>query len=339
VIVAPSDVAPADIAHPVLFRSKPGADAQAAARLDEANEATRKADEARRAAWTAVREVTRATGAVRVAQNLKFRAEAQLLAAEAALGSTISDEARAQAEDAKAKLVARIAELETQLAAAKAELQPKLDAVTAARGEADVAETAHIMAAAAARQAARELEPVSVLISRKTQRLYVRQSFEPIFDSPVTILDPDRPIGTHIFTAMERTGSDANIRWSVVSLDGGQANAGTVESHGRASAASDRDAAPISTTDGAKAALDRIVIPQDVLDRIPGITPRSSLIVTDEGLSSETSKGTDFVVLLSGEPQGGIKFRRHGPAGDFGYYPHPRGFQPYWRSPVAGQSW
>jgi hypothetical protein len=65
--------------------------------------------------------------------------------------------------------------------------------------------------------------------------------------------------------------------------------------------------------DSAKAALDRIVIPQDALDRIAGITPRSSLIVTDEALSSETGKGTDFVVLLSGEPQGGIKSRRRSP--------------------------
>jgi hypothetical protein len=312
VIVAPSDVAPVDIAHPVLFQAKPGAGAQAAVRLAEASEATRKADEARRAAWAALREVTRATTAIRVAENLKLRASAQLLAVEAALGSAISDEAKAQAEDAKAKAVARFAELETQLAAAKAEVQPKLDAQTAARATADAAEAARVVAAAAARQAERELEPVSVLISRKTQRLYVRQSFEPIFESPVTIQDADRPIGTYIFTALGRASSDASIRWSVVSLDGGRPNGGIA-----------------ATADGAKAGLDRIVIPQDVLDRIPGITSRSSLIVTDEALSSETSKGTDFVVLLSGEPQGGIKFRRHTQAVDFGSYARSRGFPPY----------
>jgi hypothetical protein len=36
------------------------------------------------------------------------------------------------------------------------------------------------------------------------------------------------------------------------------------------------------------------------------------MIISDEGLSSETGKDTEFVVLMSGEPQGGIKFRRHG---------------------------
>jgi hypothetical protein len=69
----------------------------------------------------------------------------------------------------------------------------------------------------------------------------------------------------------------------------------------------------------AKSALDRIVIPQEALDRIAGIGPRSSLIVTDEALSSETGKGTDFVVLMSGEPQGGIKMRRLEPGTEFIY--------------------
>jgi hypothetical protein len=71
------------------------------------------------------------------------------------------------------------------------------------------------------------------------------------------------------------------------------------------------------------------------LDRIAGIAPRSSLIVTDEALSSETGKGTDFVVLLSGEPQGGIKSRRRSPGTEFGYA-SPRDRLPYWRSPFAG---
>ena len=86
-----------------------------------------------------------------------------------------------------------------------------------------------------------------------------------------------------------------------------------------------------------QAALDRIAIPQDVLDRIGNITPRSSLIVTDEAVSSETGKGTEFVVLLSGEPQGGIKKRRRSPGNNFGYA-YPRSFQ-MWRSPFGFPTW
>jgi hypothetical protein len=336
VIVAPTDVAPIEIAHPVLLLSKPGAGALAAARTAEADEAARKADQARFAAGTAFREAAQAMVPVRVAENLKLRAEAQLAAAETALGSAISAEAKEQAERDKAQAIARIAVLQVQLAGAKAELQPKLDAVTRTREAAVTAETARVAAAEAARQVAREFEPISVLISRKTQRLYVRQAFEPILESPVTILDADSPIGTHVFTAMERTNSDTNMRWSVVSLDGGRSHGGAVEPQGRARGGHGRDVEPMLTDPGsAKTALDRIVIPQDALDRIAGMPPRSSLIITDEALSSETGNGTDFVVLLSGEPQGGIKIRRRGPGAEFGYA-RSRDRLPYWRSPFAG---
>jgi hypothetical protein len=50
-------------------------------------------------------------------------------------------------------------------------------------------------------------------------------------------------------------------------------------------------------------------------------------------LSSETGIGTDFVVLLSGEPQGGIKTRRRSPVDEFRY---ARDRLPYWRSPFGG---
>jgi hypothetical protein len=137
-------------------------------------------------------------------------------------------------------------------------------------------------AAKAARDEARALEPVSVFVSRKTQRLYVRRGFEPILDVPVAIKDPGQPIGTHIFTAVAK--ADAGLRWSVVTINDG--------------------------TD-AKSALDRITIPQDVLDRIgPTAAVRSSLIVSDEALSPETGKGTEFVAVLSNEPQGGLAMRK-----------------------------
>jgi hypothetical protein len=342
VIVAPTDVAPVEIVHPALLLSKPGAGALAAARVAEADEAGRKADQARRAAGTAFRESAQATMAVRVAENRKLRADAQLDAAETALGAAMSAEAREQAERAKAQAVDNIAELQVQLDAAKAALQPKLDAVATAREAVLAAETVRVAAAEAARQVARELEPVSVLISRKTQRLYVRQAFQPILESPVTIVDADRPIGTHVFTAVERAGGETGVRWTVVSLDAGGPHGGAVESQGRVGRGHGREAEPVATDPaGAKSALDRIVIPQEVLDHIAGIAPRSSLIITDEALSSETGKGTDFVVLLSGEPQGGIKIRRPGPGpeAEFRYDP-PRDRQPYRRSPFAGPfSW
>ena len=223
--------------------------------------------------------------------------------------------------------------MKAQLATAQAELQPRLDAVAPAREAAVAAEAVRAAAAEAARAAARELEPVSVFVSRRTQRLYVRRAFQPVLESPVTILDADRPIGTHVFTALERTGGDAGMRWSVVSLhDGSRPAAGPA---GRSRAG--QDVGPVSTgTTGAKAALERIVIPQDTLDRIAAmVSPRSSLIVSDEGLSSETGNGTDFVVLLSGEPQGSLAIRRRRPPAE-ARYEFPRGRPSWWRSPWAG---
>jgi hypothetical protein len=166
-----------------------------------------------------------------------------------------------------------------------------------------VAEARQADAAKAARDAKLVLEPVSVFISRTTQRLYVRRGFEATLEAPVTIRDPDQPIGTHVFTAVARTD---NLRWTAVTIDGG---------------------------DNAQAALDRISIPQDVLDRIaPTALPRSSLIISDEPLHRETNYRTEFVVALHNQPQGGLAMRRaptgvrvaRGNAG--GYYGFTRWF-------------
>ena len=246
-IVAPGNAAPVAIDHPALFQPKTGAEAVATAAAAKADEAAGKADQARLVAITASRESALAMVPVRKAETLKLKAEAELAAAERAIASAASPEAKQQAEDAKAKLTAQIGDLEAQLAAAKSELQPKLAAVAAAREAAIAAEHARVVAAEAARNAARDLEPVSVFISRKTQRLYVRQGFEPILEIPATIQDPDRPIGTHIFTAMERIGTD--IRWNVVSLVGGRPGGRGDDPNGVVRKGRDRD---VVTTDSGR---------------------------------------------------------------------------------------
>jgi hypothetical protein len=111
VIVAPADVAPVSIVHPALFQPKADAGAVAAARAAEAEEATKKADEARLVVFKVSREAAQAMVPVRVAENLKLRAEAQLEASERALASASSAEAKEQAEDARAKAAALAIEL------------------------------------------------------------------------------------------------------------------------------------------------------------------------------------------------------------------------------------
>ena len=324
VIVAPTDVVPVAIDHPALFQPKTGPDTVAAsAAAAEASEAARKADQARLVAVTASREAARVMMAIRTAEYLKLKAEEQLA------------KASEQAEDVKAKVAAtQVDKFASQLGSAKAELQPKLDAATAARQSAVTAEAARVVAAETARKMARDFDPVSVFISRKTQHLYVRQAFQPILDIPVTIQDVDRPIGTHIFTALARTDASRELRWSVVSLLDRHTDSGRDKPHATARERQGREieAIPVDPV-SAKGALDRIAIPQDTIDRIVEMVgPRSSLIISDEALSPETGDGTEFVVLMSGEPQGGLKHRRRDPQIGIRYDSMPN-----WRSPNAGR--
>src|SRR5262252_6934568 len=297
VIISPNDAAPVEFSHPALFVPNAEAVAAAPARAEplvrEAAEAAKTADEAKKAAATAAREAALLTASLRKLEWLKSRADAELAFADKALAAAKTDQAKARAEELKQKAAATAAEAGTQLDRAKADAKSKLDAAAAAKDAAKAAETKKAAAATAASEAKLMLEPVSVYISRATQKLYVRRNtnkrspeggevFDATIEVPVTIRNPDRPIGTHVFTAMAR--NDSGLRWTAVTIDNG---------------------------DDAKDALDRITIPQDVLDRIaPTALPRSSIIISDEPLSRETNYNTEFVAVLNNQPQGGFLNRQ-----------------------------
>jgi hypothetical protein len=304
VIISPSDAEPVDFTHPALFVPNAGALAAAPAKAEalarEAEDAARAAGEAKKAAATTSREAASLPASLRKLEALKKRADAELVYVDKALAAAKTDQAKARAEELKQKAVTKAADAATQLDTAKGDAQPKLDAAAAAKDAAKAAATKKADTAKAASEAKLALEPVSVYISRATQKLYVRRNTHKpapdgggeVFDSsievPVTIRDPDKPIGTHVFTAVARTGT--GLRWTAVTIDNG---------------------------DDAKDALDRITIPQDVLDRIaPTAVPRSSIIVSDEPLSSETNYRTEFVAVLSNQPQGGFITRQPTPAVD-----------------------
>ena len=295
VIISPTDAVPVEFSHPALLVPNAQAVAAAPARAKmlarEAAEAAKKADEAKKAAATAAREAASLTAALRKLEGLKSRADAELASADKALAA-VTDQAKAQAEEQKEKAALRAAEAGTQLDRTKADAKSKLDTAAAARDAAKAADTKQAAAAKAASEAKLALEPVSVYISRATQKLYVRRNthqpwpdggevFDATIEAPITIRNPDKPIGTHVFTAMAR--NDAGLRWTAVTID---------------------------NRDDAKAALDRIT-PQDVLDRIaPTALPPSSIIVSDEPLSRETNYRTEFVAVLNNQPQGGFLMRR-----------------------------
>ena len=238
VIVARNDTAPATISHPLLFPkpsssgvasltqgshndpAKPTLRSIAAAKLAEADAAENNANEARLVARRKTLERAQAMKARRVAEFAKVRAEAQLAEAERELATANSPEAIQQAETTKADAATKSAEAEAQLEAASIELQSKTDAAAQATDQAKAAEAARVIALDAAREAQRKASPVSIFISLKTQRLYVRQAFEPVLESPVAIRDADKAIGTHIYTALEYANAGADLRWNVVTIGG-----------------------------------------------------------------------------------------------------------------------
>ena len=66
--------------------------------------------------------------------------------------------------------------------------------------------------------APQKVVPISVFVSRKLSKLFVRQGFTPLFDVPVKIQNPEEPLGTHVLTVMEFQKEGAAIRWTVVSM-------------------------------------------------------------------------------------------------------------------------
>jgi hypothetical protein len=156
-----------------------------------------------------------------------------------------------------------------------------------------------------AKAAAAKQTPITIFISRKRQRLYIRQDFAPLFDSAVTIAQPDSPLGTHVFTALEFTGPEHTIlRWNVVSLPGEPPkHVRYVEErrghHGRSRRREIEDETTAGPPPSSPAqVLARIEIPSEVSEAISQmILPGSSLIVSDQGLGDETGEGTDFIVV------------------------------------------
>ena len=150
--------------------------------------------------------------------------------------------------------------------------------------------------AAPAEGAPRKMVPISVFVSCKLSKLFVRQGFSPLFDVAVKIENPEEPLGTHVFTAMEFQSEGAAIRWTVVSIP---------DEFPRIEGATKEREAPVKQTalsvpspDKANAVLNRIEIPQDTVERISKLlTLASSLIISDNGFSDETGKDTDFIVV------------------------------------------
>ena len=138
---------------------------------------------------------------------------------------------------------------------------------------------------------------VAAFVSRKEGKLFVRQAFKPIFTVPVTIAPGDKPLGTHVFTV--RSENDNKLEWTVISLPAPSRAAKKAEAEYTRNKKVVVDTGPAPTPSTATEALDRITIPDEAMKRLASVlAPGGSLVVSDEGLGSETGEGTDFIVHL-----------------------------------------
>ena len=280
----------------------------AAGKQSEADAATSQAEEMKQAVAEKKAPRDKAAKVLRNAEAAKKSADDRVAKADQGLANAKSQKATKNWEDAKARATKDAEAAAPKVAAATEKLKAAEDEFQAATKAAAPAIAAMDAAVAAASEAKRKTKPVSIFISLKTQRLYVRQGYEPIFDAPVTIAEPDKPIGTHVYTAVDYTNGSKDLRWTAVTLEHKNADYASYDD-GR-DRLSDATEPPQTDLGKATAALDRITISPEVMARVAGaVWPGSSLIVSDEAVSKETGKSTDFIVLVSTEPQGGIKKR------------------------------
>jgi hypothetical protein len=308
----PIDVVPGSPRHVQLLQSL------AAARAAESEQAATRERDAKRLLSSKTAEAATAAKTLRTTQAKLSKAEASLNEADRRLeqvtSSAASPKAKEQAEASKTKASVRVDELRAELEKARTQERTALEAADKAGEEAKAAAAARLTATQAAEQITRKAQPVSVFVSRKTQRLYVRKSNYPVYEGPVTIKDPQAPIGTFVFTAMGPGRTPGDLRWSVVAMYDDPTRIEPVSTRPLRREASRKISATPSDPVAAKVALDRLSFSKEALDVISEVVlTGSSLIISDEGPSRETGKDTDFVVVMSGEPQGALKIRQREP--------------------------
>jgi hypothetical protein len=271
VVIAPEKVEAVSVSHPLLDRLKAeGAPATSLADADVARDAaTRWVKTAQASAQVAQQATTRKQRAETALDRAQKRLDAAVKRADAAKPGAWKDRAQAQVEKLRGDVTAKAADADAAATFAR---------VTTARKTEDERR---------AREARSRAWPLSLMVSGKTQRLYVRQGFEPVLDLPVTVREAERPLGTHAFYATETMPRERG--WLGVSMR--------------------------AEGETPTAVLDRIELPAEATALLANSAwLGSALIVSDEAPYKETAAGTDFIVVLSDEPQGALKIRTPEPA-------------------------
>jgi lipoprotein-anchoring transpeptidase ErfK/SrfK len=216
--------------------------------------------------------------------------------AKALEGAVAAKDAATQAKT-KAEGDLETASLTADQARSAYEAQAALhDEITGRLRAATEAQTA---AKQAEKEAIQRLAPISVLISKRDHKIYVRQGLAPLFDAPATIRDPERPLGTHVFiaTGVEKDGTA--LHWTVLNVPDAGGSDPQESRRRRRWGQPEEPVSHLSPSSPAEA-LERVEVAQDVRDRIAErLWAGGSIIVSDRPVSNETSAvGTDLTVKI-----------------------------------------
>jgi len=265
----------------------------------KADAAAKTFEAAAAAASTAQRESVLAAEGLKSAESTAFdKAMADHFAQAYEKAAAARDAATTVKKNADSALADALTKLETAKTASEAKDAELADAVR----RLNEATAASDGAANDRKEALRRAMPVSVLVSKKDRRIYVRQGLAPVFDAPISVLDPETPLGSHLYIATAANDDGTALKWSVVSMpdrtaeDQGEhrTNNGWVDEQ------AGMPPTPRRSTSTPAEALERVEIAQDVRDRIgERLWTGGSLIITDQPLSGETGNdGTDLTVKV-----------------------------------------
>lgn len=293
------------IAYAAALKERAKSDKAAAEKAEKA--ALKVAQDAGEEARQAVEDVRKAETDLKAAEARLAKLEADAAIPETAKESkskkkTLSPEA---AETARIAALSELARARGALDEAQRREAIKTPAAFSAVERWKAAVATAKAAQATLLEADRRTEPVSVFVSKKEGRVFIRQDWKEVYEAPVTIRDPERPLGTHVYIAVDAEPDGAAMRWTAITVP-------TSSDDKKTAKASKKDVLvlPVQKTKAALAdaaqplptpaaeALDRIELPPGVRERISELLwTGASLIVSDNGRSGEMSKYTDFIVL------------------------------------------
>jgi hypothetical protein len=243
-----------------------------ASKAAEANRAMIAQRGAELAVAAAQRKVDAAARAATAATS-EYAEEAQHILA--AAGNTLENASRA----AKAT------------AAVSATSMPEALAAARAAWEAEAASKASV---AARQEAERAVEPLSIFVSAKLGRVFIRQNLVPVHEAPATFRSGDSPLGTYAFLALGATDDGKGLRWLSITLP---PSSSRLSRHAKPIDV-DPAASPSGLSETAAGVLDRLELADETKGFIAERLWRGgSLIISEHGISTETGPQTDFIVL------------------------------------------